>query len=343
MLALLGVVDLLKSAAEPEALSSRDRAVLQELADDPSKPVPFRLRLVAWWEGYDFDTWLRHMLDGDGQSVVEGKAGAKRVSEDAVKPLLWSASRIEVVEQIWGPGYTNPCTGDHVRNMVKTLGLTPAMSVLELGSGLGGIARLMVEEFGAWVTGLEENKLLADAGNQRSVLNGMGKQAPVAPYDPETFELKKRFDCVFSKEAFFTVERKQRMVETLVRWLKPRGQLLFTDYVLDPASTDTRIMEAWRRVEPIKPLPWTVDQYRRQLDELEMDMRIIEDITDEHRQLALGAWSNFTDVLRDRKASRETLMLMFYEAELWARRVNALDHGLKVYRFFGFRPGDPVS
>jgi cyclopropane fatty-acyl-phospholipid synthase-like methyltransferase len=336
---LVGVLKFMKGRGGAAALSDKDMELLRELAADRSRSVPMRLRLVAWWEGYDVDSWLDQMV---GRGDDESDALAPKEKDPNAKRPLWSASRIEVVEMIWGKGFATPGGQDHIPHLVKPLGLNPAMSVLDLGAGLGGAARLMVEEYGTWVTGLESDKVLSDAGMDRSILSGMSKQAPIGSFDPETFELSKRFDCIFSKECFYHIRDKHRLMLMILKGLKPRGQLLFTDYVIDPDAADETALQAWRQSEPVAPSPWTTLDYQQVFAELGMDVRITEDITALHKGLILDAWAQFADILKEKKADRNTLAEMFREAELWARRVAAFDRGLRVYRFYALKPPDPV-
>ena len=87
--------------------------------------------------------------------------------------------------------------------MVQIFGLDPAMSVLDLGAGLGGAVRTMCEKLaldGVWVTGFEVDEILVEAGMGLSVKYGMGEKAPVHAFDPATFAHKQAsVDCVFSK------------------------------------------------------------------------------------------------------------------------------------------------
>lgn len=337
---MVGALKLFKGRSEPAALSDKDMDLLRELAADRSRTVPLRLRLLAWWEGYDVDSWLDRMVGTKDDDYADAAPQEKTGSN---KRPLWSASRIEVVELIWGPGFATPGGQDYIPQLVKPLGLNPAMSVLDLGAGLGGAARLMVEEYGTWVTGLEANKVLSDAGMDRSIMQGMSKQAPIGVFDPDTFELTKRFDCIFSKESFYTIKDKTRLMHTVLKGLKPRGQLLFTDYVVDPANADESALQAWRASEPAPPTPWTIFDYKQIFAEMGMDVRIVEDITGQQKSMILEAWARFADVLKEKRADRDTLMEMFREAELWSRRVAAFDRGLRVYRFYALKPPDPVN
>ncbi|HYD99570.1 MAG TPA: class I SAM-dependent methyltransferase [Alphaproteobacteria bacterium] len=324
--------------------------------------VPWRVRLRAWWEGYDVGPLLERGHDeggvhsgdpdhreadhgggygGGGAVQAHGQQEAGGGATAAPKKPLWSAGRIEVVERIWGKGFSTPGGDEHIPYLIKPFGLTSAMSVLDLAAGLGGAARFMAKTSGAWVTGFEGDRLLAKAAQERSLTAGLEKKATVSPYDPENFELKQRFDCVFAKEGFFAVASKDRLLDVIHGALKPRGQLCFTDYVLaDSANPSHPGLTQWAEHEPAPPHPWSVRDYVRGLEGRGFDLRTSEDITDQHRKMVLDAWAGFAEVLRDHKPSKGTLLELVSEAELWARRVIALQSGLRVYRFYALKPGD---
>ena len=103
--------------------------------------VPFRVKLFAWWRGYD----PADVYPGD---PVELEFDTRRRSPDAqvagvaktrkTQVPLWTADRIQVVERLWGPGLHTPGGEEHVKTLVKPFGLNPTMTVLDLGAGLQG-------------------------------------------------------------------------------------------------------------------------------------------------------------------------------------------------------------
>lgn len=284
----------------------------------------WRLRLKAWWAGYELPPAQR------------SSSRRNRRSETAhAESLFWSADRIELVERVWGAGFHTPGGEDHLTGLIKPLGLDETMSVLDLGAGLGGATRLMARSSGAWVTGLEADQVLVEAGMERSRKAGLEKRAPVLCYDPEHVSLDMKFDCIFSKEAFFTVKEKDGLFESMAAHTKPGGQLLFTDYVLRHSASLSRATEVWREAEERRPYPWTVSQVQDRLGTLHYDIRIAEDITETYIHQILHAWADLTSHLPEKKADADTAESLLQEGEIWMRRVAALRTGdVRVYRFF---------
>ncbi|MFM2045469.1 MAG: hypothetical protein RLY86_4045 [Pseudomonadota bacterium] len=310
--------------------------------DQPAASLTLKDRLIAWWEGYDLSVLLSRGHAGGEAGAAGGEVadqGDRKHQNRSGKPL-WSATRIQVAEKIWGHGFATPGGTDHIPTLVKPLGLNPAMSVLDIGAGLGGSTRCMAQQYGAWVTGLEYNPVLAEAGMFRSHKAGLARQAPVQQFDPEKFAWPKRVDAIFAKEAFFTVRNKDGLIDGVEACLKPRGQFLFTDYVIDTARPRGRDFESWAASEPVEPHPWTVEQFSSALQQRNLDIRIAEDISDQQNAMVIAAIQSLVQHLETVSMERETKIAVVEEVELWARRVAALSSGLRCYRFYAMKPAD---
>ncbi len=302
-----------------------------------------KAKLVAWWEGYGLPGSSRkkgeHEENGgkphqESAANKPAKAGLNRHG----KPL-WSASRIEVAEKIWGPGYVLPGGDELITTLMKPLGLNPAMTVLELGAGLGGAARCMATT-GCWVTGLESSPFLAEQGMARSTKAGKAKQAPIEVFDPENLKYGKRVDVVFAKDAFFTIKDKSSLFDRVEAILKPRGQFLFTDYVIEANKRNSRPITSWSDREPLEPQLWTLDGALSAFTQCNLDLRVHEDITAPHRAQILTAIKALTEHLEKHSLDKDTKINVIDEVETWAQRVAALSAGLKCYRFYALKPAE---
>ncbi len=311
-------------------------------ADEGKEETTLKTKLIAWWEGYDL-SGARRKREKDEKDGAKGnnakddktvKAGMNRHG----KPL-WSASRIEVAEKIWGTGYVLPGGDDLITTLMKPLGLNPAMTVLDLGAGLGGASRCMAST-GCWVTGLESSPFLAEQGMARSTKAGLGKQAPIQVYDPENFKFEKRVDVVFAKDVFFTIKDKSSLFDRIEAILKPRGQFLFTDYVIDASKRNSPAITSWSDREPLEPQLWTLDGALSAFTQCNLDLRVHEDITVPHRAQILAAIKALTEHLEKHSLDKDTKINVIDEVETWAQRVAALGAGLKCYRFYALKPAE---
>lgn len=301
--------------------------------DQPRPKLSLRTRFHAWWEGYD----------AKAPAATEPEAGeptAKPAHEQGLdrhgRPL-WTATRVEVAETLWGRGFATPGGEEYAQHLARPLGLNPAMSVLEIGAGLGGFCRAIAQKPGCWVTGLEGSPVLAKMGMERSAAAELAKKAPIRAFDPERFAYDKRVDVIFCRQTLFTVADKEQFFDTLEAQLKPRGQVLMTDYVLDPQAKLTAL-EAWAANEPQEPYLWTARDATEAFAQRNLDLRIAEDMTDDHRTQILTGLNAFTQHLATCSMDRETKAHVLEEIELWARRIKAFSQGLRCYRFHAIKP-----
>lgn len=285
-------------------------------------------RLLAWWHGYH----LRSAQDDEPEDAGAGSAADANRARTG-KPI-WTATRIEVAESLWGAGFTGPGAETMVPELVEMLALTSAKSVLDLSAGLGGACQFMAKEKQAWVDGLEANPVLAAAGMQRQTKAGLARKAPIRPFDPETFQWPKSVDVVFARESFFTIADKARLIAVAAAILKPRGQLLFTDFTLD----DGIDLTAWRAGEPIEPRPISAAAWQREIKANRLDLRIVDDRTEQYRSLITEALKPFQAHLQAHETDRETLAAVRDEIALWGGRMVALSSGLRLTRFVALKP-----
>ena len=308
-------------------------ALKASVPNDPTNKPDFRARFMAWWNGHE----LPGASPGSGFVPPSGADGHDVRYEGP--NLQWETARLKLAQEVWGEGFCTPGGAEHILEMVKFFALDPSMSVLDLGAGLGGASRVMAKEFGVWVTGLEANKELAEAGDALSTKAGLGNKAPVKHFDPATFEQKqKSIDCIFSKESFFTIADKPEFLRMVESALKPRGQLLFTDYVLAGRALTSKALDRWAEFEPVTPLPWAAEDYQEALEALHLDIRIVEDHTEQFHGLVTRAWADYIEVLAKRGIEAEEGAALVAEVELWARRVQAIEAGdLKVCRIHALK------
>ncbi len=291
-----------------------------------------RERLTAWWEGYD-------LLDAPAAPAPVAEPETNQVVRYETPRQRWETSRLTLVQQVWGDGFTTPGGRQHTLNLITSFGLDPAMSVLDLGTGLGGAARIMCEKFGVWVTGFEADADLAEAGMALSIKHGMGEKVPVHAFDPATFEHKQgSVDCVFSKEFLFTVANKQKFLKEVENLLKPKGQLMFTDFMLAKAHLRSPILENWIENEPQTPRPWAMEDYEAGLAGAKLDIRVAEDITKTFRAMVIKGWADYTESAKTGSVGMDSAPALVDEVELWTRRIQAIDSGdLKVCRVHAFK------
>ena len=296
----------------------------------PDRPALFS-RLMTWLHG------------GAVAAVVEEEPLllTRRVDGADQPPL----DKLVLAQWLWGAGFNMPGGEEHVLELVKPFALNPAMNMLDVAAGLGGPARSIATAFKMYITAYERDPELAKLGMEMSTLQGMNKHAPIEPYDPETFELRAAaFDCILGRLATYTLADKDRFLGMLAQGLKPRGQLMLTEFVSDPAAGAKPELTLWERRQPAPPQLWTLEQYKLCLTKLGFDIRIDEDTTDRYRSMILQGWAQLLHNADLRGMPRKHVRSIVDEAENWFYTVAALDSGaLRVYRLYALAPITPPT
>ena len=315
------------------------RSVLNPFSGPPELSKAARLR--AWWNGVDPKSAA---ADPETPDEAPQKPAAAKADLNEAKEI-WTPLDIEVAQMVFGPGFVEPGGAEFVLELVKPFALSPAMTILNLTAGLGGSSRAIVEELGAWIDGMEPSEALATEAMEQSKMAGLSKKAPVVHYDPENLHLPaKKYDCVFARELLYTVENKEQFFKAVVRSLKDVGQFQFTDFMLSDTGLESDAIAEWQRYEPLRTYLWSVEQYREFCEELGFDIRISKDIGDDYTSHVSARWDEFTSPERVSGMSREMVVTLVDQAEIWTRRVAALKSGdIQLTRFHGLSRRSTVT
>lgn len=344
---LKNVVDpLVKSVMDP-VLKAVTAPVMRAGPLEPGQKLPLNIRLKAWWEGYDTEEMQRR-LDALGPKIpakaktTEAPKKVELPDSSSLWETAWTEQRVKAAELIWGEGFCGPGGPEYIINLSKRLSLTPEMSMLALGAGMGGPVRTLAKTFGVWIEGLEGSQQLAAVGQEMSVMAGLGKKAPILHYDMEELTpFERSYDRVLAKESMFTIGDKSKALNNVEQCLKNGGLFLMTDYLIkDESALDSDDVQEWIAKEPIRPFPTTVDAMEEMIQDAKFSVRVSEDITEMHQSMITDSW-NKTGALMSKLAEEckdeEGQMFMdalLAEAETWSRRVQLMAEGkLLAWRF----------
>ena len=305
--------------------------------------LPLKLRLKAWWEGYDADEIRQRIVERmpeEESKAVEAPAAPDKSKSSLVEEELnpWDAEKLNIAQYIWGEGFCGPGGPDYIITLSKLMALSPEMSMLQLGAGIGGPARVLVEKFGVWITGYEESDILVEKGREMSKMAGMEKKADIHLYDPEDFEgFDRKFDRAFARETLFTIQDKEQIIAELEENLKPGGLFLITDYMLgSDAVIGTDTYKQWRVGERSTPYPCLVDDMVDLLKKYHFQVRVNEDISDQYIDMINHAWAGADETaaaLAKQENGPKLIQTLMREAEFWTRRKKMLESGdLKLHR-----------
>ncbi|SOE98225.1 Methyltransferase domain-containing protein [Burkholderia sp. OK233] len=128
--------------------------------------------------------------------------------------------------------------------LAKLAGITTDMSVLDVGSGIGGPARFLAATYGCQVTGIDLSEPFVDAARYLTRRTGQSEQ--VSFHTASALELPfegNRFDAVLLQHVAMNISDRARLYREIERVLKPCGRFATFDVVANGS-------------EPYYPVPW---------------------------------------------------------------------------------------
>jgi sarcosine/dimethylglycine N-methyltransferase len=128
--------------------------------------------------------------------------------------------------------------------LARLAGITADMSILDVGSGLGGPARFVAATYGCRVTGVDLSESFVDAA--RYLTERTGQSGSVSFQTASALELPfddGRFDVLLLQHVAMNISDRARLYRQIRRVLKSGGRFATFDVVLN-------------RGEPHYPVPW---------------------------------------------------------------------------------------
>ncbi|GAB2175238.1 methyltransferase domain-containing protein [Dongia sp. agr-C8] len=307
----------------------------------PSAKPSFKTRLKAWWEGYD----VNDLMDPSAPvpEPVLGPVEPVEAPAEEIPPL--EQPYIKIAQTIWGESLVGPGGAAAILTLVKPFALDPSMTVMDFGAGLGGGTRAVSEEFGVWVNGFEPDPIMAAGGQELSTKKGI-KKAEIKACAIKDFQPKPAsFDCIYSSEALYMVQEKEKLLGNFERALKARGQIALTDFVRTAGTKadDPRLKDFVTRDGKAGHF-WLGEDYLSKMKGLKLDVRVDEDLTATYRSHVIEAFVNFTQDPVAAAAARAYPDALVAEVALWTKRVAALDSGaLQLRRYYAIKMGSTKS
>lgn len=258
--------------------------------------IPASVRFRAWWEGYNAEEY-HHNLKRQQRAPVFDEADAEPSRRTTVyePPKPHTPMRLKSAQLVWGSGFLTPGGGEFVLELLALVGITPAMSVLEVGAGIGGAARTLVDRYGIWITGHEDSDDCVRVGNELTKMAGLANRVRLTRYDPASIELGAgTWDCIVSRDTLYRIEDKERLIDELRKGLKLNGQIVLTDYVLARPGLESDAVRAWLDVEEGTAQPWSVEDYDACFEKYKIVSSVTPlDLTETYCDLVTSGWWSF--------------------------------------------------
>ncbi|PKQ02341.1 MAG: hypothetical protein CVT73_18805 [Alphaproteobacteria bacterium HGW-Alphaproteobacteria-12] len=312
-------------------------------ADKPKKPhgeagliMEFLLRVIAWWEGMETDDVAKAKgitrRPRKKTTVAARKPNTPQPPAHPCAPpaLLPPLNRVELMQRLWGEGFSLPGGTDFAIRIAAPAGFKPDGRYLDLAPGLGGGMRAVAQAHGVTILGVEPDEELAAVAQSFSDAAGMSETASVHA-GPADFVPANGYAAIFMREAIFTVEDRERIFATAAHALAEGGSLVLTDFVLaDSVGTEAPESEAvvhWRAAEPDGAFPLKEAEYRTAFAEQDYKLDRFDDLTADYLPLIQAGLRQFHDCLQNAKLPPETATTLIREGSIWLARSQALETG----------------
>jgi cyclopropane fatty-acyl-phospholipid synthase-like methyltransferase len=296
-------------------------------ADRPRRAIPLKLRLQAWWQGYDAEYFAAHQNALDPASAAASSRNFQSVFDPAEKQAGdWTELRAKVVQDIWTRGFIVPGGEQYAADLLSGCGLNPAETMLEIGIGFGGSTRAIIERYGNYVMCYERNLALAKEARRQAALHNVSDKLEIEHANLEKVKVKHGyFRAALLREVFYTIEGKAILLEKLRNAMKVgESQVIITDLMFDEGATGPEL-ERWIKAEPDPVYPSSLDLLTKTLMKLGFVIRAAEDESRLYRRMIIDAWKAYLTTLDTESLPTLIGRQIVHEADFWSARIGAID------------------
>ncbi len=302
--------------------------------------IPFPERFRAWWDGTPIapvkkppPTGSRAAKTGTGHQDKnkrdENMPGAAGIlhSGTADPDPDWTA---RVRTRVWGEGFGLPGGPDVICAMARLCDTQIGDKAAIFSAGASGPAVALAAETLASVTCFEpEGSTWLQAGvPQRDAIT-------LNIFDEHTPDFgSKVFRRFFARENMCFAPSRQKVLKAASHALQGGGQFVFNDFVLLEHGHEMDAVKSWRATEPMPPLVWTIDDYKRHLSDARLELKGTANLTKSYVAQVEADWRRLMESLVADPLPPEGVDALMSEGTIWQARIAALKTGqLSIVRF----------
>jgi cyclopropane fatty-acyl-phospholipid synthase-like methyltransferase len=274
----------------------------------------------------------------DVQKPVQPKVAPSAFA--SVKPFsddFFETSRLDLVQKMWGEGYSMPGDAEFIKQLVQPLGLHSHKTMLDLSAGLGGPMRYLADTYDTQMIGFERDDEFAHVGNKMSLASGNGRNAPIQHYEPANFLCDKKADAIMAREIFYTCTDKDAFLVRLAAVLKPNAHLILTDFTSEVDHLERPEVASWIDSEPHRAHLISTLEQSQILTKHNFDVRVSANISKDYSRMITQGLARLLKHLEGKRLSPHAKALVGDEVDFWTRRIAALDAGVTYTRYYAVR------
>ena len=181
--------------------------------------------------------------------------------------MAYSNEFVTGLEWLWGKGFLSPGGPSEVALILEHTTLN-GKRVLDIGCGIGGIDRLLVQKHGAaHVTGIDVEPHLLERARADAEVEDLGECIDYQLADNDILEFDDQsFDIVFSKDSIIHIEDKQFMFNEIWRVLKSGGAVAGSDWLGAEGNRKSQRMEHWLAISDLNFTFISASELRQMLE-----------------------------------------------------------------------------
>lgn len=184
--------------------------------------------------------------------------------------VQYSKNGVARYEWIFGEGYLSTGGLETTKEIVPNLDLKPGQKLLDIGSGLGGHDFYMAEKYDIYIDAVDLSQNMMDvAMDYHNKKTELKDKINFRLCDVTITEFPKNYyDAIYSRDALLHIKDKYQLFRNFLKWLKPNGKIVFTDYL----SGDGQLSEEFQQyVKDRDYTLYTRQQYENMLKEVGFD------------------------------------------------------------------------
>jgi phosphoethanolamine N-methyltransferase len=139
-------------------------------------------------------------------------------------------------EKIFGRGYVSTGGEDTTKEICQLLELKPGQKVLDICCGIGGSCFFMTKTYGVNATGVDLSTNMLTIAKERQEEFGIKEITFIHGDITQTKFDENTFDAVYTRDGVMHIEDKLSLFSQVLKWLKPGGKFLSSDYCAPPTS-----------------------------------------------------------------------------------------------------------
>jgi ubiquinone/menaquinone biosynthesis C-methylase UbiE len=160
---------------------------------------------------------------------------------------------MQALQFVWGKGFLSPGGPSEVEEMLAGHSIEGKI-VLDVGSGLGGVDRLLVTQHGAAkVIGIDVEPQLVDSARDYIASEGLESKIEFRLVSPGVLPFASgAFDLVFSKDSMVHIADKTALFAEVIRVLVPGGAFIAADWLWREGAAESPVVRHWLSSTPLQ-------------------------------------------------------------------------------------------